>query len=154
MLRRVLLYKTSVGVSISVSGCLSSEPFPDWGFEEREAEAWSFYSAHWEAVTEPDEMDENGRADARQKLDAGSDIYSDLATEAAEHGHQDINDFFNTMSALMTAAVNYLEIYDGVGDHRFDADAMVESIETHHSDARSMWRDLDELREAVDGERF
>lgn len=163
-MRRRPFLATSVAAGLSfLGGCLAgSSALDDWDFEDREAEAWSYYLASVDVLEAPDEQADERIETAIDELGDAREIYGTLAEEARDRYDEDIelfrqiNDFFLTMRALVTASRNGLmpfigEEPPGMSD---DPEPFFRSAEDHYRDAREIYDDLDELQEAIDGDRF
>lgn len=164
-MRRRPFLATSVAASLSfLGGCLAgSSPLDDWGFEDREAEAWSYYQANVDVLEAPDEQTDERIETAIDELSEANEIYATLTDEADErvlddgdHVFWEVKQYLLAMGGLVASLRDGLVAFMGSDPAIADIDPALffRDAEEYYSDARETYNDLDELQDAIDGDRF
>lgn len=162
MRRRSFVTVAVSGCIAALSGCLGgSNPLEDWDFEDREAEAWSYYETNEPVIEAPDDHSAEQIETAIDELGEARELYDALAEEARDRSdeefelYMEVNDFFLAMHGLVTASRNGLMPFvDQEPPGGGEPGPFFESAEQHYRDAREIYNDADELQDAIDGERF
>ncbi|ADD07779.1 uncharacterized protein Nmag_4271 (plasmid) [Natrialba magadii ATCC 43099] len=163
MNRRSLLAMAVPASFAALSGCLgSNSALDDWDFEESEAEAWSYYESNLEVLEAPSEQTAERIETAIGELDEAADIYDTLSEEARDRFDEDfdlfmeVNDFFLAMAAVAGSSRNGLMPFVGQDPPgpSDDSDPFFSSAEDAYRDAQEIYNDLNELQDAIDGDRF